>query len=83
MGPYGVHWDRGQTWWPMAAAYHRYIARCQFVLPQGRPVADILYLAAEGAPHVFRPAVVGARRHRPRSPTSEAYAFDGCLPVGS
>ena len=29
MGPYGVHWDRGQTWWPMAAAYHRYITRCQ------------------------------------------------------
>ncbi len=19
MGPYGVHWDRGQTWWPMAS----------------------------------------------------------------
>ena len=35
MGPYGVHWDRGQTWWPMAAAYHRYVTRCQFLLRQG------------------------------------------------
>ncbi|MCU0784545.1 MAG: glycosyl hydrolase, partial [Verrucomicrobia bacterium] len=23
MGPYGVHWDRGQTWWPLVADYHR------------------------------------------------------------
>jgi len=28
MGPYGVHWDRGQTWWPMVDAYHKYITRC-------------------------------------------------------
>ena len=51
MGPYGVHWDRGQTWWPMAEGYHRYITRCQFILQQGRTVADILYLTPEGAPH--------------------------------
>ena len=55
MGPYGVHWDRGQTWWPMIGAYHRYIARCQFLLRQGRSVADICYLVPEGAPQVFRP----------------------------
>jgi len=50
MGPYGVHWDRGQTWWPMVGAYHRYIARCQHVLRQGQAIADILYLMPEGAP---------------------------------
>ena len=54
MGPYGVHWDRNQTWWYMSDAYHQYIARSQFMLQQGRTVADILYLAPEGAPHVFR-----------------------------
>jgi hypothetical protein len=54
MGPYGVHHDRGQTWWPMADAYHTYISRCQFILQQGQPVADILYLTPEGAPQVFR-----------------------------
>ncbi len=36
MGPYGVHWDRGQTWWSMAGEYHKYISRCQFVLSQGK-----------------------------------------------
>ncbi|MHB8898717.1 MAG: glycosyl hydrolase, partial [Thermoguttaceae bacterium] len=80
MGPYGVHWDRGQTWWPMVDAYHRYITRCQFMLRQGRPVAEILYLAAEGAPHVFRPpssALEGTGSTRDRRP----YNFDGCSPL--
>lgn len=53
MGPYGVHWDRNQTWWPMVAGYHKYISRCQFVLQQGSPVAYILYLTPECSPHVF------------------------------
>ena len=79
MGPYGVHWDRGQTWWPMAADYHRYIARCQFLLSQGRPVADILYLAAEGAPHVFRPPA-SAMDGTATLPDKKGHAFDGCSP---
>jgi hypothetical protein len=79
MGPYGVHWDRGQTWWPMAADYHRYIARCQFLLSQGWPVADILYLAAEGAPHVFRPPST-ALDGTATLPDKKGHAFDGCSP---
>src|SRR5450759_1607251 len=77
MGPYGVHWDRTQTWWPMASAYHTYLARCQYLLRQGEPVADILFLAGEGAPHVFRPppsATVG------NPPDRRGYNFDGCAP---
>jgi len=54
MGPYGVHWDRSQTWWPMADEYHRYISRCSYILRQGKTISDILYLTPEGAPHVFR-----------------------------
>lgn len=79
MGPYGVHWDRNQTWWPMVADYHRYISRCQYMLQQGRPVADILYLTPEGAPHVFRPpssALSGEEPVRDR----RGYNFDGCSP---
>ena len=79
MGPYGVHWDRGQTWWPMASAYHRYIARCQHLLRQGQTVADICYLIPEGAPHVFRPpssALQGEGCMRDR----RGYNFDGCSP---
>lgn len=54
-GPYGVHWERTETWWDMVGAYHKCIARCQYMLRRGLPVADILYLTPEGAPHVFRP----------------------------
>ncbi len=79
MGPYGVHWDRGQTWWPLVADYHRYISRCQYILQQGRTVADILYLTPEGAPHVFRPpssALAGDEF----MPDRKGYNFDGCSP---
>lgn len=57
MGPYGVHHDRSQTWWPMADGYHKYVSRCQYILQQGQTVADILYLTPEGAPQVFRAPV--------------------------
>lgn len=79
MGPYGVHWDRGQTWWPMADAYHRYISRCQYILQQGRAVADILYLTPEGAPHVFRPPL-SALTEDEFLPDRRGYNFDGCSP---
>lgn len=79
MGPYGVHWDRNQTWWQMSKAYHTYIARCSFLMQQGKSVADILYLTPEGAPHVFRPplsALVG----NDTLPDRRGYNFDGCSP---
>ena len=79
MGPYGVHWDRGQTWWPMAEGYHRYITRCQFILQQGRTVDDILYLTPEGAPHVFRPPS-SAMTEDEVLPDRRGYNFDGCSP---
>ncbi|MDB5000581.1 MAG: glycosyl hydrolase [Mucilaginibacter sp.] len=79
MGPYGVHWDRSQTWWPMISGYHDYVTRCQYILQQGRTVADVLYLTPEGSPHVFVPPVsailgdtIGDRR---------GYNFDGCSPA--
>ncbi|HWK04254.1 MAG TPA: glycosyl hydrolase [Puia sp.] len=79
MGPYGVHWDRMQTWWPMVEAYHRYVARCQFLLQQGRTVADILYLTPEGAPHVFLPPP-SAMDGDTLIPDRKGYNFDGCAP---
>jgi len=80
MGPYGVHWDRGQTWWPMASAYHLYVARCQHLLSQGKPVADVLYLAPEGAPHVFRPPA-SALEGTEVLPDKRGFSFDGCSPA--
>jgi hypothetical protein len=79
MGPYGVHWDRGQTWWNMVQEYHNYLSRCQFVLSQGTPKADILYLAAEGAPNVFRPPS-SSMEGSDTLPDKRGYSFDGCSP---
>jgi hypothetical protein len=44
MGPWGLHYERTNTWWEMSTAWHNYLARCQFMLRQGLPVADLLYL---------------------------------------
>ena len=77
MGPYGVHWERTQTWWDMVPAYHAYLSRCSNLLRQGLPVADILYLVPEGAPNVFKPpldAKIGVL------PDRRGYNFDACAP---
>ena len=68
MGPWGLHYERTQTWWEQSSAWHEYLSRCQFLLQQGRFVADILYLQPEGAPQGFAP---------PRTERSP-YNFDGC-----
>jgi hypothetical protein len=77
MGPYGVHWERTQTWWDMGPAYHTYLSRCQYMLRQGLPVADVCYLVAEGAPEVFR-APASAFRGNP--PDRLGWNFDACAP---
>ncbi len=50
MGPWGLHYERTQTWWEQSVAWHLYLARCQSLLQQGMYVADIVYLMPEGAP---------------------------------
>jgi len=79
MGPYGVHWDRGQTWWPMVADYHEYVSRCSHLMRQGVTVSDILYLTPEGAPHVFR-APASALEGAGVLADKKGYGFDGCSP---
>ena len=44
MGPYGHHYERTQTWWNDAKSWHEYLSRCQYLLRQGRFVADVLSL---------------------------------------
>ncbi len=80
MGPYGVHWDRGQTWWPMAGAYHEYVTRCSHLLRQGVTVSDVLYLTPEGAPHVFRAPASALNGSGPLA-DKKGYGFDGCSPT--
>jgi len=81
MGPdggYGVHWDRTQTWWDMSGAYHRYVTRCSAMLRRGLFVADVLYLAAEGAPNVF---LAPPSAFQPGEFSDRwGHNFDGCAP---
>jgi hypothetical protein len=53
MGPWGVHYERTQTWWEMSTAWHAYLSRCQYLLRQGLFTADICYLSGEGMPQSF------------------------------
>jgi hypothetical protein len=53
MGPWGLHYERTETWWEQSRPWHEYLARCQYLLRQGFFVADICYLQAEGSPQGF------------------------------
>ncbi|MEI6194115.1 MAG: glycosyl hydrolase [Verrucomicrobiota bacterium] len=79
MGPYGVHWDRGQTWWPLVSDYHRYVSRCSEMLRQGVTVSDVLYLTPEGAPQIFLPPGDALEGAAPLA-DKKGYGFDGCSP---
>jgi hypothetical protein len=50
MGPWGIHFDRTNTWWDQGAAWLQYIARTQSLLQQGTFVADIAYFNGEEVP---------------------------------
>lgn len=47
LGRYGVHFGRLNTWWPYADAWIGYLGRSQFLLQQGRIVADVCLLVDE------------------------------------
>lgn len=47
----GTHFDRNVTWWNQSHAWLKYLARCQYMLQQGRFVADLLYFYGEDAPN--------------------------------
>ncbi len=50
---WGQHFNRHQTWWRFSKPYFDYVARCQFLLQQGRRVVDVACLYHEGAPLNF------------------------------
>jgi hypothetical protein len=72
MGPWGLHYERTSTWWEQSAAWHEYLARCQYLLQQGLFVADLCFLAPERAPSRFQ--IPTASIERP------AYNYDACSP---
>ena len=50
LGGVGTFLQRDQTWWPQAKAWVGYTGRCQWLLQQGRPVADIAVFTGEELP---------------------------------
>jgi hypothetical protein len=66
MGPWGIHYERTETWWEQTGPWHQYLARCNYLLQQGLYVADICYVQNECVPNGLT--------YGPRT----AYAFDAC-----
>jgi len=54
MGPWGLHYERTNTWWEFSGPWHEYLARCQYMLRQGLFVADVLKLESEEPLHRFQ-----------------------------
>ncbi len=54
MGEFGVNFERTLTWWHQGKAWIDYLTRCQFLLQQGRAVADAAYFTGESAPVEMR-----------------------------
>ena len=46
----GTHFDRNIAWWDQSHAFFDYLSRCQFLLQEGRFVADVCYFVGEDAP---------------------------------
>lgn len=60
LGRYGTHFGRLNTWWPLAGAWIDYVSRGQFLLQQGRAVADIAFLHTEDHGYAFPAGMVTA-----------------------
>ena len=50
MGPWGINFERTNTWWDQGSAWISYLSRCQYLLQQGRYVADLCYFYGEDTP---------------------------------
>ncbi len=51
LGPYGVDFNRLNTWWTQGKSFLDYLARGQFLLQQGKTVADVLVFTGESSPN--------------------------------
>jgi hypothetical protein len=69
MGPWGLHYERTQTWWEMSTAWHEYLSRCQFMLRQGMFVADLCCL---------RPQLPDQTYFTPVPEIPAGYKYDEC-----
>ena len=78
MGRWGMHLDRTQTWWDFAGPWFRYQARCQWMLQEGRPTADVLFFCGEESPNQGGNADNAAGRFPDEMKLSAGYNWDMC-----
>jgi len=72
LGTYGSRFDRRNTWWPYVNGWFDYVARCQYLLQQGRFIADLLYYVGEDAP------LIPWTREKLNPALPQGYDFDFC-----
>jgi hypothetical protein len=51
MGQWGTHFGRFNTWWEQSKTWIQYVTRAQYLLQEGRCVADVLFFGGEAAPN--------------------------------
>jgi hypothetical protein len=66
MGPWGIQFDRTNTWFEKCSGWLDCLARCQYLLQQGTYVADVLYFVGERTPE-------SAQYTRPKMPQGFTY----------
>ena len=48
LGPWGIHFERGNTWTEYAGGYVSYLSRSQYMLQQGLPIVDVAVFTGDG-----------------------------------
>ena len=84
-GPWGVHYDRTETWWPYVRPWHEYLSRCNHLLRQGLFAADVCCLQTEDVPSCDGsiPNIAGLPSDASGGPPGVArpkYDYDACSP---
>lgn len=67
----GTHYEPGVTWWDESPAFNDYLARCSFMLQQGKFVADALFYHGDNVGH-------GEQRKKIPPTLGEGYDHDNC-----
>jgi hypothetical protein len=70
LGPFGLWFNRNDTWAEQAGPWVTYLARCSYLLQQGRYFADVAYFYGEEAP------LTAAFGSAPPQDAPEGYAWD-------
>ncbi|MCX7047666.1 MAG: glycosyl hydrolase [Candidatus Sumerlaeota bacterium] len=69
---WGLNFNRANTWWAPGRAWMEYLTRCNHLLREGRPAADVLFFVGEDVPNRI------AWRDELRPILPPGYDFDGC-----